>query len=288
MAPDERTVLIVGHRTSAHSTHAHHAEHGRCGAHHHAAASDHHVLRSSLLRAGGIASVLAIAVSGGAYAAVQAAGPDIAPLSAARASLTGIGSAAQATDGQEASASIGLTVTGAQTTVSTVTEDSEQAFETVREETASLPEGETQVKTAGVNGVVRTTYQVTSQGGQEASREVLSQVTVTPATQEVILVGTASASSATTSTTADSSAGAASGDVWAALAQCESGGNPATNTGNGYYGMYQFSLSTWQALGGAGLPSEASAEAQTAMAQKLQARSGWGQWPGCNSRLGLR
>ena len=52
--------------------------------------------------------------------------------------------------------------------------------------------------------------------------------------------------------------------------------------------MYQFSLSTWQALGGTGLPSEASAEAQTAMAQKLQARSGWGQWPGCNSRLGLR
>lgn len=251
------------------------------------------MLRASLLRAGGIASVLAIAVSGGAYAAVQAAGPDTAPLSAARASLTGIGAAqADATDRQEASASTGLTVTGTQTTVSTVTEDSEQAYETVREETSSLPEGETQVKTAGVNGLVRTTYQVTFLGGQEASREMLSQVTVTPATQEVVLVGTASAATATTTVTtttaADSGGAAASGDVWAALAQCESGGNPATNTGNGYYGMYQFSLGTWQALGGSGLPSEASAEEQTAMAQKLQARSGWGQWPACTSRLGLR
>nr|WP_300336800.1 resuscitation-promoting factor [Actinomyces sp.] len=277
----------MGHRTSAETTHARHAEQGHPGVHRHDVASDCHVLRASLLRAGGIASVLAIAVSGGAYAAVQAAGPGTAPLSAARASLTGIGAAqADATDRQEAST--GLTVTGTQTTISTVTEDSEQAYETVREETASLPEGETQVKTPGANGLVRTTYQVTSLGGQEASREVLSQVTVTPATQEVLLVGTASAATATTTTAADSGGTAASGDVWAALAQCESGGNPATNTGNGYYGMYQFSLGTWQALGGSGLPSEASAEEQTAMAQKLQARSGWGQWPACTSRLGLR
>ena len=51
--------------------------------------------------------------------------------------------------------------------------------------------------------------------------------------------------------------------------------------------MYQFTLSTWQALGGSGLPSDASAAEQTAMAQKLQAQAGWGQWPGCASKLGL-
>lgn len=77
------------------------------------------------------------------------------------------------------------------------------------------------------------------------------------------------------------------GDVWARLAQCESGGNPATNTGNGFYGMYQFTLSTWQSVGGSGLPSNASAAEQTKRAQMLQARSGWGQWPACARKLGL-
>lgn len=85
-----------------------------------------------------------------------------------------------------------------------------------------------------------------------------------------------------------SSGGSSAGSgVWAALAQCESGGDPTTNTGNGYYGLYQFSLPTWQAMGGSGLPSEASAAEQTQRAQALQAQSGWGQWPACAAQLGL-
>ncbi|WP_285105688.1 resuscitation-promoting factor [Promicromonospora sp. MEB111] len=79
----------------------------------------------------------------------------------------------------------------------------------------------------------------------------------------------------------------ATSGVWAQLAQCESGGDPTTNTGNGYYGLYQFSQQTWAAMGGSGLPSEASAAEQTMRAQKLQAQSGWGQWPGCAAKLGL-
>ncbi|MFJ3405696.1 transglycosylase family protein [Promicromonospora sp. NPDC090134] len=79
----------------------------------------------------------------------------------------------------------------------------------------------------------------------------------------------------------------ATGGVWAQLAQCESGGDPTTNTGNGYYGLYQFSQQTWVAMGGSGLPSDASAAEQTMRAQKLQAQSGWGQWPGCAAKLGL-
>lgn len=76
--------------------------------------------------------------------------------------------------------------------------------------------------------------------------------------------------------------------TWDALADCESGGNWATNTGNGYYGGLQFSLSTWQAVGGTGLPSDHSRETQIHFGQILQARSGWGQWPHCSSQLGLR
>ncbi len=76
--------------------------------------------------------------------------------------------------------------------------------------------------------------------------------------------------------------------TWDALADCESGGNWAANTGNGYYGGLQFSLSTWQAVGGSGLPSDHSRETQIHFGQVLQARSGWGQWPHCSAELGLR
>ena len=80
-----------------------------------------------------------------------------------------------------------------------------------------------------------------------------------------------------------------SGDtVWDRLAQCESGGNWAANTGNGFYGGLQFTLGTWQAVGGSGYPNQASREEQIARAEVLLARSGWGSWPACSARLGLR
>jgi hypothetical protein len=82
--------------------------------------------------------------------------------------------------------------------------------------------------------------------------------------------------------------GAGLGGVWACIRQHESGGNYATNTGNGYYGAYQFSLSTWRAMGGQGLPSSASPATQDAMAQKLQASSGFGQWPQTSRMCGAR
>jgi hypothetical protein len=75
---------------------------------------------------------------------------------------------------------------------------------------------------------------------------------------------------------------------FAALRECESGDNYSDNTGNGYYGAYQFSLQTWQGLGYSGLPSDAAPSVQDQAAQQLQARSGWGQWPACSAELGLR
>lgn len=66
---------------------------------------------------------------------------------------------------------------------------------------------------------------------------------------------------------------------WNRLAMLESGGNPSTNTGNGYYGLYQFDLQTWQSVGGKGLPSDASAEEQTMRAQKLYEQRGTSPWP---------
>lgn len=77
------------------------------------------------------------------------------------------------------------------------------------------------------------------------------------------------------------------GDVWQRLAQCESNMSNA-NTGNGYYGYFQFSVATWHSVGGSGLPSDHDYATQLHFAQILQARSGWGQWPACSRALGLR
>ncbi|HVL98588.1 MAG TPA: transglycosylase family protein [Egibacteraceae bacterium] len=76
--------------------------------------------------------------------------------------------------------------------------------------------------------------------------------------------------------------------AWDRLAQCESGGNWHINTGNGYYGGLQFSQSSWQAVGGAGLPHEASREEQISRGQQLQGVQGWSAWPACSRKLGLR
>jgi LysM repeat protein len=80
----------------------------------------------------------------------------------------------------------------------------------------------------------------------------------------------------------------ASGGVWDRIAACESGGNWSTNTGNGYYGGLQFTVSSWRAAGGSGLPNQASRSEQIARAKILQSRQGWGAWPACTSKLGIR
>ena len=81
---------------------------------------------------------------------------------------------------------------------------------------------------------------------------------------------------------------AVGGSVWDRLAQCESGGNWATNTGNGYSGGLQFSPGTWRANGGSGSPHSASRAEQIRVAQRVLASQGWGAWPSCSARLGLR
>ena len=81
---------------------------------------------------------------------------------------------------------------------------------------------------------------------------------------------------------------AATSDSFARLRACESNGDYAANARNRYFGAYQFSPGTWRSLGYAGLPSEAPPAVQDEAARRLQARSGWGQWPACARKLGLR
>src|ERR1041384_3882885 len=79
---------------------------------------------------------------------------------------------------------------------------------------------------------------------------------------------------------------AAPSSVWDKVAQCESGGNWSTNTGNGYYGGLQFSASTWRAYGGSGRADQASREEQIRVAENVLRSQGIGAWPSCGRRAG--
>lgn len=75
-------------------------------------------------------------------------------------------------------------------------------------------------------------------------------------------------------------------DHWSGVAGCESGGNWAINTGNGYYGGLQFNLGTWQAYGGAGMPHQQPAWYQASIADKIRVQSGLHHWPHCGRYYG--
>lgn len=151
------------------------------------------------------------------------------------------------------------------------------------------------VTTAGAAGVRTVVDRVTTVDGVETAREHVSNDVTTAPVNEVVTLGTKAKPVVVTpkpaaqpaAAAAPAAASAASGSLnWAALAQCESGGRVNAVSSNGmYYGLYQFSLSTWAAMGGSGLPSQASAAEQTSRAQALYDRSGAGQWPVCGKNL---
>lgn len=143
----------------------------------------------------------------------------------------------------------------------------------------SMFKGERKVVTEGVSGVRDVTYKIVFRNGKVLRREIVKQDVSKEPTAEVVRIGTQEV------VTANYAGGSS---VWDRLAQCEAGGNWATNTGNGYYGGLQFNLGTWQANGGTGYPHQASRETQIAIATKVRdASGGYGAWPGCASKLGL-
>jgi resuscitation-promoting factor RpfB len=140
--------------------------------------------------------------------------------------------------------------------------------------------GEKKVTTEGVDGQQTVTYRVTVTDGVETARETLGTTVDRAPVTEQVAVGTKARPAPA------ANAPAADGLNWAALAACESGGRPNAVSGTGkYHGLYQFSVATWQAVGGTGLPSQASPDEQTYRAQLLYNRSGAGQWPHCGKNL---
>ena len=176
--------------------------------------------------------------------------------------------------------------------VQDVTTTHEVPFNAVEQEDASIYVGTSKVTTAGVPGVRTVVERVTTVDGVETAREAVSDAVTQGPVDQVTNVGTKkkpvvqSAPAPSGTSTPAVGGGDAAGLNWAALAACESGGRANAVSASGkYHGLYQFSVSTWAAVGGAGLPSEASAEEQTARAQALYNRSGAGQWPHCGPKL---
>lgn len=173
-------------------------------------------------------------------------------------------------------------------------------FDTKKVKDKTLAKGETEVKTEGEKGERELTLRQETRNGKKGEEEVLkSKVTKEPVA-EVIKVGTKvegkkeekqddeKNSESTSKKSTDTSNISA---TWKALAKCESGGNWSINSGNGYYGGLQFSASSWRAVGGtkyAPLPHQATPQEQIAAAEKLRASGGWGHWPACSAKLGLR
>ena len=142
----------------------------------------------------------------------------------------------------------------------------------------TLYKGETVVERAGQNGARKVTYRVIFKNGKFKRRQVVTSTVLRKPVPALVRVGTK-----------EPVANFAGGNtVWDALARCESGGNWAINTGNGYYGGLQFNASTWHAYGGTGLPHQHSREEQIRVATRLRdARGGYGAWPACARSLGL-
>ncbi|MCW2714480.1 MAG: Transglycosylase domain protein [Frankiales bacterium] len=179
-----------------------------------------------------------------------------------------------------------------------VDEDVAVPFTTERRDDPALLVGVTRQVSAGKAGVERRTTERVIVDGAVESTSVVATTTVTAPVNRVVSVGTKPKPAAAPRVAAAPSAPAAAQDSgpragtgsaglnWAALAQCESGGNPrAVNPSGTYRGLYQFSLQTWRGVGGSGDPIDASSGEQTYRAQLLYDRSGAGQWPECGRRL---
>ncbi|HSZ28930.1 MAG TPA: transglycosylase family protein, partial [Pseudonocardiaceae bacterium] len=140
-----------------------------------------------------------------------------------------------------------------------------------------MPVGSVVVEDAGTPGEQIVTFRVTLANGQETDRKQLAIQEITPARPARIRVG-------------EEGFTATGATIWDQLARCESGGNWAANSGNGYYGGLQFDKATWSANGGnrfAPYPHQASREQQIMIAQRVRNARGYRAWPTCSAHLGL-
>jgi resuscitation-promoting factor RpfB len=158
------------------------------------------------------------------------------------------------------------------------------AFPVTNRNDSSMFQGESTVLTSGVEGSASATYDVVTIDGRVFRRELISKHTLTQPKAQVVKVGT----KARPVVAAPAPPPSTGGLNWDAVAACESGGNWAINTGNGFYGGLQFDSGTWLSNGGGAYAPRAdlaSREQQIAVATRLYNARGSSPWPVCGANL---
>lgn len=158
----------------------------------------------------------------------------------------------------------------------TITRDEPVDFEVEQVQDVNREVGYRSVRTPGVKGERTVTYEVTIQDGKEVERKEIASTTKKAPQKQVEVVG------------AKPPFGGDLAAAFAALRQCESGGNYSNKNNPLYRGAYQFSYQTWAGNGGYHDPADAPPALQDAAALALYERRGWQPWPACSKKLGLR
>ena len=158
----------------------------------------------------------------------------------------------------------------------TITAEEDVKFEVEKVQDANRDSGYREVKQAGENGKKNVTYEVEMKNGVEVSRKEIASVVTKEPKKQIEIVGTKSSTSFSGSFS----------EALARLRSCE--GNYTSNTGNGYYGAYQFDKRTWGNYGGYELASDAPAAVQDEKAWQTYKARGWQPWPTCKVKMGLQ
>lgn len=158
-----------------------------------------------------------------------------------------------------------------------------------RREDPELLRGTTKVAQEAQDGLRVDRYTVVEVDGEQTQRELVEQTIVKDPVHRVVLVGTKAPPPPKPKAKVAAAPSVGSGSVWDRLARCEAGGNWAHN--GRYDGGLQFHPDTWSRNKPAGYPEyawQASREQQITVGKKVQAAQGWGAWPHCSRKLGLR
>lgn len=158
----------------------------------------------------------------------------------------------------------------------TVTEEQEIAFEVEEIQDPDREVGYREVKTPGTKGKKSVTYEVVMKNGKEVSRKEIQSVVMKKPKKEVAIVGTKMSNSFSGSFA----------EALARLRSCE--GSYTSNTGNGYYGAYQFDIGTWGGYKGYPHAAAAPPAVQDEKAWETYQRRGWQPWPSCAASQGLQ
>lgn len=210
---------------------------------------------------------------GGAISAARLAAPDVGSL------LAAAGAPLEQRDVSVPApwtpVSEGMQITVTRTRIDKVTERLPLEPPVRRIDDPALNEGRQVIEDPGASGQQDVTFAVAIVNGAVTGKLPVANTVVTPAREAVLRIGTKPGTAVPEVT---------NGARWDAIAACESSGNWAINTGNGYFGGLQFDQNTWERNGGlryAGRADLASREEQIAIAEVTRARQGWGAWPVC-------